>query len=129
MRAWSLAIFLIMLNMSISFLNEYGVFQNTLAPSDSAQPGVFEEIGRKLSEINAGNQNALIQFGLMIIVVLEVFKLFVIIILKSTVLLPFMLGQIGIPGQMIAMYTAITWAIYVAGAVQFITGRSFKQLE
>ena len=119
MKAYSVAMYLFILNISFSLLANMQIF--TMLSGGTADPIIF---GYDQSIINgaASYANASVS-GLDTIDMIGMIGSFFQAILNATFLLPFFLSEIGVPAFLNILIVAPVWYTYFAAIFQIATGR------
>jgi len=124
MKAYNIALALFILNAVISGVNSMGIFDTHVV--EMAQPINDTKIAEVVSDTETLHSYDLFVFAPKIL--LEMFTVFFSAIAGAITIIP-MLVQYGVPAQVIAMIQGPIWLVYSWGAVQFLTGRSGKNIE
>lgn len=125
MKAYEVALFLLMFNASINIVNNMGIWgdetiyygQGIQTSMESVDPTGTEEISYLGLAISG--------FGLLVQSLIAV----VLILGYSTVLLPAMLWQLGIPAAFNGVFTLGVWITYIIGYSQYKARTSFLGAE
>ncbi len=124
MKFYQIALCLFLFNLSLSLLNDMHIFDYEI-PADTAWQAEIENISQTVSGASTFKIDPTMIFGDFI----TGMQMFVTAVGKATVLLPYLLYELHVPDQLIAVLTAATWFSYVIGMLQFISGRSVKAYE
>ncbi len=120
MKIYSIAMFLLMVNLSISFLCGSGIL-----PVDVATVPITESTFRASAETDLSYSNAdigLYLFGDFPRAIGMLAKIFVL----APITLILLLGEAGFPGSIVTMLNICLWAVYLAGLAQIIMKYSLE---
>lgn len=125
MKAYEIALFLIMLNASFNIINASGIFgdstlyygQGILSSIQSIAPPSGTDIG-------------ILEFAVSLVgLVIQSLIALLMILCYATILLPFMFWQIGLPAVISGPLTLGVWIAYAIGYNQWKSGRNIGGLE
>ena len=120
MKIYSIAMFLMMVNISIAFLCSAGIL-----PVDIATMSITEDTFRSNIPDDMTYSNAdigLYLFGDFPRAIGMLGKIFVL----APVTLPLLLGEAGLPASLISMFSICLWAVYLVGLAQIIMKYSLE---
>ena len=134
MRMYDLALFLFIINASMSIVSSLSVIPSvSMSANSSYMTGVKEisknttlDISQSYNKVTIGETNWFLQGAFMII---EALKTIVMVFGNATVLFPYMLYGFGFPSAVVIPLTSIVWIIYGIGIVQLKFGRGIKGME
>ena len=124
MKAYNIALALFIFNAVISGINSMGIFDTHVV--EMAQPVNETRIAEVVSDTGTMHTYDMFVFTSKILV--RMFSTFFTALVGAITVIP-MLMQYGVPAQVIAMIQGPIWLVYSWGAVQFLTGRSGKNIE
>ena len=124
MKAYNIALALFVLNAVVGGINGMGIFDTHVAEI----PKVMNEseISEVVSDVGSLHSYDLLVFAPKVL--LEMFSLFFTAIAGAITIIP-MLMDYGVSPSIIAMIQGPIWIVYGWGAIQFLTGRSGKNIE
>lgn len=125
MKAYSIALFLFILNIAVSLLVNLQIF--TMMSPNPGDPVLF---GYDQNIINSAEaySNTTVS-GLDTIDMVGMIVSFVQAILNATFLLPFFLAELGVPAFLHVFIVAPVWYTYFAAIFQMATGRIMPLFE
>lgn len=128
MKIYSIAMFLLCLNISIALINTSGIFlvgaQENQQLNDNSK-GFVEGEGLLDNSVTSEQTAVNLGFGDFI----KGFGYFITNFALSVVVLPYLLNQIGLSWAIAFMVSLPIYAVYAAGIIQFISNRSFSNME
>lgn len=125
MKAYAIALFLIIFNIALSLISDIQIF--TMLAADPAPPIYFSYDQQLLSDA-PGYLNTSAT-GLEVIDILGLLGTLFSSLLNATIGLPIMLTNLGVPPIMNAIITIPTYYTYMAAVVQMTTGRIMPLFE
>lgn len=134
MRIYDLMLFLFIFNYVLGMFVSLDIgvpaeqkIHRTGGFDESTVKGYAGDLQTKVDQANTGvlaNLNYLVESVKLVILALPtVIKAF----LNATIMFPVMLLQLHIPGELVVVFTAIVWLIYMVGVAQLISGRNMKE--
>lgn len=120
MKIYSIAIFLLMVNISIAFLVSTNILPVTISTMDVSEDSFKSSIPDNLSYSNA--DIGLYLYGDFPRALGMLAKIFVL----APVTLPLLLGEAGVPQAIISMFSICVWAVYLVGLAQIIMKYSLE---
>lgn len=125
MKAYAIALFLIIFNIALSLISDIQIF--TMLAADPAPPIYFSYDQQLLSDASGYlNTSAT---GLEAIDILGLLGTLFSSLISATIGLPIMLTNLGVPPIMNAIITIPTYYTYMAAVVQMTTGRIMPLFE
>lgn len=125
MKAYSVAMYLFILNISFSLLANMQIF--TMLSGGTADPIIFG-YDQSIIDGAASYANTSVS-GLDTIDMIGMIGSFFQAILNATFLLPFFLSEIGVPAFLNILIVAPVWYTYFAAIFQIATGRIMPLFE
>ena len=125
MKAYAIALFLIIFNIALSLISDIQIF--TMLAADPAPPIYFSYDQQLLSDASGYLNTSAI--GLEVIDILGLLGTLFSSLLNATIGLPIMLTNLGVPPFMNAIITIPTYYTYMAAVVQMTTGRIMPLFE
>jgi|LSQX01.1.fsa_nt_gb hypothetical protein len=125
MKAYAIALFLIIFNIALSLISDIQIF--TMLAADPAPPIYFSYDQQLLSDASGYLNTSAI--GLEVIDILGLLGTLFSSLLNATIGLPIMLTNLGVPPIMNAIITIPTYYTYMAAVVQMTTGRIMPLFE
>lgn len=114
MKIYSIAMFLMMVNLSIAYLVGAGILPVEIATIPLSEDDFRGNIPDEMTYSNA--DIGLYLFGDFPRALGMLAKIFVL----APVTLPLLLNEVGFPGALIAIFSVCLWAVYLAGLAQII---------
>jgi hypothetical protein len=120
MMAFRIALFLLILNGTFAYLTDTGLFDYQRSTLDIGA----DEIKTDLPDTNVYSQSTITTFIFGDFP--RMIGLFVKILGYSTILLPLMLLNVGLPNSIVGLITLVVWVFYAVGAIEFIANRNLR---
>ncbi|XHH53662.1 MAG: hypothetical protein [Methanosarcina spindle-shaped virus 1] len=114
MKIYNIAMFLLMVNLAVSFLVSAQIFPVQIATVPISEDTFKKEIPDDLSYSNA--DIGMYIFGDFPRALGMLIKIFVL----APVTLSLLLSEVGFPGAIVAMIATCMWAVYLTGVAQII---------
>jgi len=129
MKAYEISLFVVILSATIGFVNGIGVFgyQYEMTPQNDYVEWNVSQIGE-----NFGNTSQISFFSKLTAttdMVIQGFSILIDMLFAIVCLYPTLVGVFHVPAQLSALLQVGIYAIYAIGILQFISGRSFKNIE
>ena len=125
MKAYAIALFILIFNLSLSLISDIQIF--TMLAADPAPPMYFSYDQQLISDASGYLNTSAI--GLEVIDLLGLLGTLFSAIINATIGLPFLLLNLGVPPIMIAIIIIPTYYTYMAAVVQMATGRIMPLFE
>jgi len=133
MRFYEIALFVFILNLALGLLNGFGVFDVGVSEhegfGDDEISAAYEQVNSTIKadqESVFGDLNWLVENVRMVV---QGLGIFVKALANATILLPALLTSLHVPGALVAVMSVMIYFIYTVGMVQFLMGRSIKEVE
>ncbi len=114
MKIYDVAFFLLVVNLSISYIGSCGILPVNVATMAMSEEDFKGSVPDDISYSNA--DIGLYLFGDFPRALGMLAKIFIL----APVTLALLLGEVGMPGALVTMFGVIVWAIYLAGMAQVI---------
>jgi len=119
MKFYNIALFVFIFNLVLAMLNSLALTTAYAVPSEAWQ------INTNITYTGSGLSSTALVFGDFV----KALGWFIDAFAKATILLPELIKSFGFPDIIAWVISSAVWFVYLAGIIQFVSGRSFGAIQ